>query len=124
VDRAVRSHITPDLPGTRVGEISLRSLSVVVTEHPAESLATLHVSATVADIFAWVDQSVVQALVISFRVVMRKVLDDGPAQRSLSEEDHLAQALFLDRPDESLYPSIGLGGRMHLIRTMSIDVSG
>ena len=110
--RTVRSARTPlpTFPGTRVGEISLRSLPVVVPEHPAESLVTLHVTGAVADIVAWIDQSVVQALVISFGVVMREVLGDSPAQRPLAEEDHLAQALFLDRPDESLDPSIEVRG--------------
>jgi hypothetical protein len=44
--------------------------------------------------------------VIPLCVVMREILLDRPTQRSFAEEDHLAHALFLDRPDESFDPSI------------------
>jgi len=42
----------------------------------------------------------------------------------LVEDHHVIQAFTPNRPDDAFDIRIGLGCRMHLIRTMSIDVSG
>ena len=47
---------------------------------------------------------------IPLRVVVRNILGDRSTQRSFAEEDHLAQALFLDRPHESFDPSMEVRG--------------
>jgi hypothetical protein len=44
-------------------------------------------------------QNIALPLVIPLGVEMVNIVAQGPPQRALAEEDHLGQALLLDRPD-------------------------
>ena len=67
---------------------SLRRFSMVVTEHPAESLTAAHPPDSPCRAGQRHDDRVAESLVISLGVVMREVLVHRPSQRVLAEEDH------------------------------------
>jgi hypothetical protein len=46
---------------------------------------------------------------IALAMIMRHVFRDGPAQRSLPDEDHSIQAFLFDRAYESLRVRIQIG---------------
>jgi len=70
------------------------------------------------------DQLTVKALMRALYVAMNHVLADEFSQMLLTQRDDAIETLLPDRANEALDESVGVGGRMHLIRTMSIDVSG
>jgi hypothetical protein len=51
---------------------------------------------------SWEQQDIVLALVIPLGVEMFDVFAQGPPHGALTEENHLAQALLLHRPDPAL----------------------
>jgi len=83
---------------------------IVVMKQPAEPLTAFDGTGLWPDALSSLDQSVVQALVVSFVVVMLDELVDCSAQRRFSEEDHAVQAGFLDRSYESLRESVQVWG--------------
>ena len=56
---------------------SLRGSAMIVTQHAAESFATFDLADRSSDFFAWDNDLVGQALMISFGVIMVKVRVDG-----------------------------------------------
>jgi hypothetical protein len=76
-----------------------------------------------ADLGARFNQTVAQALVIPFRVIVLEELTHSPPQGLLPEEDHAIQALVLDASHESLHVCIVLSCRVHPIRIVSNEVS-
>ena len=85
----------------------LRCLAVVVSQQPTESFAAIHFAGYLADFLARDEDAVVQALVVSFFVIMSAEIADSPAQRSLTEEHHLVQTLALRRADKPLGVRVG-----------------
>ena len=75
-------------------------VAVVITEQAAQSLTTSHVSMGTADAFFRFDQRVPEPLMVALSMIMMHELSDGPAQRSLTEEDHPLQALALARQNK------------------------
>ena len=80
----------------------LRSCAAIEAKHPAEPLEALDWSDRRLVAATLLDQSIVEPLMISLRVVMSRELASSLPKRSFSEEDHSVEALFLDRSDESL----------------------
>ena len=102
----------------------LRRVSVVVPQHPAESLPTADAPERPRGAGHGRDDRVVESLVIPLGMVMREVLHDRTSQGRFAEEDHPVEALGFDRAHESLDPSVGRSRRLHLMATMRIDASG
>ena len=75
--------------------VKLRRGSMVVPQHPAESFAASNSAGTPPDAF-WLDDRVVESLMVPLDVVMGKVLANRTPQRLLAEEDHPVEALGLD----------------------------
>jgi hypothetical protein len=78
---------------------------MVVTQQPAQSLAAPHRPLAVPIRCPRKQQDVALTLVISLGMEMLHVFAERPPQRWLAEQDHLGQALLLDRPD----PTFGVG---------------
>ena len=66
-------------------ESKLCGVAVIVTEHAAQSLATLDGAVASNDFIARIDELVVQALMVAFAVVVVQEGDRCPAQRLLAE---------------------------------------
>ena len=62
------------------GRRNLRSAAVVVPKHATESFAAFDLAAGLANVPLGLDQLVVQALMISLRVIMNHELEGGPSQ--------------------------------------------
>ncbi len=93
-DCAWRPAVSPPPP-------RLRS-AMVVPKQPAQTLTAPDLPVGLPDRLSWLNQLVVQALVIPFFVVMGDELFHGAPQLALAKEDHLAQALGLDGSHEAL----------------------
>jgi hypothetical protein len=75
---------------------------MIITQEPTEALAALH-GLFAADVhFPREQQDIALALVIPLSVEMFDIFAQGPPQGALTEENHLAQALLLHRPDPAL----------------------
>jgi hypothetical protein len=101
----------------------LRRFSVVVTEHPAESLTAAHAPDSPCGAGQGRDDRVAESLVIPLSVVMGDVLANCASQEVFAKEDHSVEALRLDRPHEPLDPCVGRSCRVHPITTIRIIVS-
>ena len=66
--------------------------SVVETEHPTETLKALGWTDGRFIAAVWLDQSVVEPLVISFGVVISSELASSLPKRPFSEKDHPVEA--------------------------------
>jgi predicted membrane-bound mannosyltransferase len=75
---------------------------MIITQEPTQSLATLNGFRATNIRISWEQQDIVLPLVIPLSVEMFDVFAQGPPQRALTEENHLAQALLLHRPDPAL----------------------
>jgi hypothetical protein len=84
---------------------------VAVAQHAAESFSALKPADGTPDLLVFVDQSIVETLLISFRVMVSQELDCRPSKRRLSEEDHALQAPRLQAPHEALQMGVQVGGR-------------
>ena len=79
---------------------------MMVAQEPAQSLATLQRSLAVPIRGARKQQDVALALVVPFGVEMIDIVAQRPPQGALAEQDHLRQALLLDRPHPG--PCVGI----------------
>jgi hypothetical protein len=68
------------------------------------------------------NQPIVKALVISFPVVVRDERGERSAQVGFPKDDDPIQALFLDRPDESLRVRIAVGRLERRLHDANADV--
>jgi hypothetical protein len=75
---------------------------MVIAQEPTHSLATLDGPRSTNIGISWEQQNIALALVIPLRMEMFDVFAQGPPQGALTEENHLAQALLLHRPDPAL----------------------
>jgi hypothetical protein len=82
---------------------------MIVPEDATEPLETLDATGTLAHIVLGSDQPVVQALVVSFPVVVNHVFAKGSMQGRLPEKDHSFQALLLDGTDDPLRVGVEVG---------------
>jgi len=73
----------------------LRRFSMVVAEHPAESLTAAHAPDGLGRAGQGRDDRVAESLVIPLGVVVRDVLANRTSQGVLTEEDHPVEALRL-----------------------------
>src|ERR1700693_4021749 len=102
----------PSPLGSSAGSLTRSSGSaVVVVQHAAQALAPLDHACFSKMARFWADESIGQALVIAFGVIMRHKLLNPFAQRALTEPDHALQTGFLDAAHESL------GVRIQIRRT-------
>src|SRR5690348_17278790 len=77
--------------------------AVVIVEHAAEALALQHPTGIDKVSRLWVDETICQALVIAFHVIVDGEILDGRPQRSLSKQNHhFLQTGFFDGPYEPL----------------------
>ena len=79
-----------------------RRLTMIVAQEPTQSLATLHRPLAAAVRVPRKQQDVALPLVVSLGMEMIDVIAQRPPQRALAEQDHLRQALLLDRSDPAL----------------------
>jgi hypothetical protein len=77
-------------------------LAMVEAEHPTEAAAPTDDCANTGKSAGVLQQLVPHPLMIALTVVVGHVLRQRVPQRCLSEEDHPAQAFFLDQANESL----------------------
>ena len=70
-----------------------RGGAVIVPKHPAQPVPTFNGAGLTADFFASVDQSISQALVVPFVVIIEFVRRQRPPQHSLAEEGQPIQTL-------------------------------
>ena len=74
---------------------------MVVPQQAAESLVALDLTILPANFITRCDDLVVEALVISFLVIMLQELADSGAKHLLAEEDHFQETLFLEASHET-----------------------
>ncbi len=89
------------------------SVAIVVPQHPAKPFATFHRSIYRSDFSQRIDQTIPNPLVVALVVIVGRELLHCPVQGPFAKEDHLIQAAFLDRSDESLRVGVGLRRRIH-----------
>ena len=75
-----------------------RRPTMIVAQEPTQSLTAPNRSLAAAVRVPRKQQDVALALVISLGMEMFDILAQRPSQRALAEQDHLRQALLLDRP--------------------------
>jgi len=75
-----------------------RRLTMIVAQEPTQSLATMHRPLAAAVRVPRKQQDVALPLVVPLGMEMVDIVVQRPPQRALAEQDHLRQALFLDRP--------------------------
>jgi hypothetical protein len=75
---------------------------VIIVQHSAQALSPLDRTGGSQVARLWLDQAVVQALMMAFFVIMSDELGKGGPQRLFSEQNQAVQAGLLDTPDESL----------------------
>ena len=75
-------------------------------EQTTESFVTSDVTVRPANFVARLNQSIAQALVIPFRVIVLEELTNGSSRSFLPEEDHAIQALTLQASHESFHVRI------------------
>ena len=73
---------------------------MIVLQHSAQALPTLHRSIRLGGRLVSEDQLVVESLMVAFEMIVGDELLDRPVQRSLSEENHTVQASFFDATHE------------------------
>src|SRR5215475_2482754 len=84
-----------------------RRLLMVIAQEPTQSLPALNRLRLAADIrITREQQDVTLALMIPLGMIMLDVFVQYPPQGALAQQDHLAQALLLHRPDPALRKSI------------------
>ena len=97
----------PDHPFRPAGAPELLCGSaVVITEQAAQSLTTSHLPVRTADAFFRFEQRVPKPLMVALSVIMMDELNDGTAQRWLTEEDHPLQALAVPSIYSSARPEL------------------
>src|SRR3569833_3772701 len=88
---------------------TLCSVTMVIVQHPTESRAPLNRSCVSEVIPVRFDESVAQALVIAFLVIVGDEILNGCPQRSFTEQDHSIQARFLYSSNKSLCVGVQIG---------------
>lgn len=84
----------PALRARSVGAwTALRGFAIIVTQHAAEAFATLDLTNLPTNFGARIDDSILQSLMITFKVVVSDELLQSPLQRSSAEEDHSVETL-------------------------------
>ena len=84
--------------------------AMIVTQHSTQAFATLNRRIRCdAGVERWRNDLVIQTLVIPFAVIMFQVLLYGTPQRVLTEKDHFAERLVLDRSHQPFEISIQVG---------------
>ena len=71
----------------------LRSGAVVVLQDATEPFTTFDLASNRAGFLTWLNDLVVEPLMISFLVIMRQEFGAGVSQQPLTEKDHSVEAL-------------------------------
>jgi hypothetical protein len=79
----------------------LGSLTVVVAQDAAETLAALDLPCGATHFLPGLDEPIRQPLMISFPVIMANVRVDGPTQHVLSEKDHPVETFLAETSPET-----------------------
>ena len=79
-----------------------RRLTMIVAQEPTQSLAAPHGSLALLIRVPRKQQDVALPLVVPLGMEMIDIIAQRPPQRALAEQDHLRQALLLDRSDPAL----------------------
>ena len=82
---------------------------MVVVEQPAEAFLAKNAGVRVRGLWSTIDQEVLEALMISFPMIVLDELGDHVPKMSLSERDDPVEALDLDRKDEPLSEGVEIG---------------
>ena len=98
---SLRSKKAANVDG-KTGDRPSRCVAIVIVKQTAQSLTALNIAGRCANFLPCFEDGVVQALMISFLVIMKKVLANSAAQRFLSEKDHLHETLGFDTSHKSL----------------------
>src|SRR5262245_17565495 len=88
-----------------VQKLESRGLTIVIVEHSAEPLV-LSYSAVRLDRLHWNKETIVESLMVPLPMIMRHKLANRISQRVFTKEDHLLQAILLNRSDEPFRISI------------------
>jgi hypothetical protein len=116
---AVDAHLEPGhleqtgngpVPRTPRAESTSSWSPVVEAEETTESLAPLDRSIEPLRAVVWVDELVVEALVVPFGVVVSDELAQRAVQHVLAEEDQSVETLTLDAADETLGVGVHVRG--------------
>ncbi len=70
---------------------------MIIMQEPTQPLAALHGAPGVHVPIPREQQNIALALVIALSMVVIDIFIEGPSQRTLAKEDHLGQALILNR---------------------------
>ena len=77
-------------------------IPVVVSKRAAKTFTAFHFALAASDFVSSIDDRVVEALMIAFAMVVKKVGRYGSTQRTLTEEDDLVQGFLFDASHKSL----------------------
>ncbi len=112
--RALRTHLSFSLPRIHLSKV-LRSLAVIVAQHPSQSFPAVDVAFGSANLLAGSDNAAAQSLMVSFPVIMRGELCECFAQGILTVEDHAIETLGFHTAYEALDVRVQIGnlGRQH-----------
>lgn len=84
-----------------IGRVPSRRAKIV-TQHPAKAFVADKFTLGATDFFARIDDSVLQPLVMSRRMIMDNVLTDSMPQHLLAEKDHLGKVFVLQASEKPL----------------------
>src|SRR5258707_15792618 len=87
---------------TEPTDTASRRLLMIIAQKPTQSLAAPHWPLALPIRRPRKQQDVTLPLMIPLAMEMVDIVAQRPPQRALAEEDHLGQALLLDRPDPAL----------------------
>lgn len=82
---------------------------MIILEQAAETLAAFDFAVGRPDGLVWLNQPVLQALMIPFGMVVVNVLVDGMPKHLCTEEDHPVETFFFNRSDKAFRKGIQVG---------------
>ena len=88
----------------------LRGAAMVKIQHAAEALTADNRTGRHSEVIGWIDDLVFQALMVSFRVVMREIFSDRVSQLCLIEKDHSVETLRFDTSHKPFDVRVEIGG--------------
>ena len=83
-------------------ELRYAAFAIIVTQHATEAFPTLDLTNLPTNFGAWIDDSILQSLMIAFKVVVGDELLQSSVQRSSAEEDHPVETLGFHGSHEPL----------------------
>jgi hypothetical protein len=96
---------------------------MVEAEESTKPVSTDHLASAVHGVVRD-DQGVVEPLMVPFSVIVLDILGDRPSKMPFTQRYNPVKTLTLDRQNESLGECVGVGRRLHLMRTMRVKPFG